>query len=661
MCLSAVLNIAMAGDDSLVPMNRFPQMVHNWYLGQLREIHEEGNRRRDALKTKEDAEAYVKDVRAKIQDIFGQWPEKTPLKPRITGTVERDLYRIEKLVYESRPNFLVSANLYIPKGKKLPAPGIVAACGHANTAKLRYQYVAQGLARQGYVVLVYDPISQGERSQYGRKKSEGFWGHMQIGCQQYLVDEFFGAWRAWDGIRALDYLLTREEVDPKHLGIVGNSGGGTMTTWLCAVEPRFTMAAPSCFLTRYLSLLENVIMGSDPEQCPPRVFAEGLDELDFIAATAPDPVIMLAQEQDKYFDIRGTETAFTELKKVYKALGSEENIDLFVGPHEHKYSQETLAAQSRWFNRITGLKGEYREDEIGLEKGETLLCAPKGQVANLGSKGVPEFTKEKSTKLAKQRPSKFSQKELREVVRNSLNFDGSRVGQAPHYRIYGRHGLKRGYPKNYATVYMVETEPGIMALVYKLTDDKNAYRPSQEEKTAILYIAHESSDAELREEPLVKELMEDDPDAVMYACDVRGVGESRPAPPSIPFNFYGYFYAVNGIMLDKPYVGQKTYDILRVIDWLKAHNHTKIHLVGKGFGAVPATFAAVLSDDVDKVTLKNTLTSYSDVAECADYKWPLDVFVPNVLKYYDLPDCYRALKKKKLKSIEPWNAQMECD
>ena len=108
----------------------------------------------------------------------------------------------------------------------------------------------------GYVVLIFDPLGQGERLQYPDEKLKSRIGvgvreHLYAGNQQFLVGEFFGAWRAWDGIRALDYLLTRPEVDPKHVGVTGNSGGGTMTTWLCGVERRWTMAAPSCFVTTF--------------------------------------------------------------------------------------------------------------------------------------------------------------------------------------------------------------------------------------------------------------------------------------------------------------------------------------------------------------------------------------------------------------------------
>ena len=106
-------------------------------------------------------------------------------------------------------------------------------------------------------------------------------------------------------------------------------------------------------------------------------------------------------------------------------------------------------------------------------------------------------------------------------------------------------------------------------------------------------------------------------------------------------------------MLGKPYPGQRTRDILRVLAWLKSNGHEEIHLVAKGWGTIPATFAAVLSDQVKQVTLKNALTSYSDIAESETYSWPLSALVPNILKSFDLPDCYKALQNKNLKQIDP--------
>ena len=138
---------------------------------------------------------------------------------------------------------------------------------------------------------------------------------------------------------------------------------------------------------------------------------------------------------------------------------------------------------------------------------------------------------------------------------------------------------------------------------------------------------------------------------------MRGIGESQPdtCNENSYLSPYGndYFYAIHSIMLGKPYAGQRTRDILRVLQWLSSHGHDEVHLVAKGWGTIGATFAAVISDQVKQVTLKNALTSYSDIAESETYTWPLSALVPNILKSFDLPDCYKALQKKNLKQIDP--------
>ncbi len=657
---------ASSAEDSLEPLNRFPRMVQEYFVRAVRRIEKQADSRRAALKTQVDAEQYVREVRDKIQQSFGPWPDRTPLEPRITGTVERDAYKIEKIIFESRPGFLVAANLYIPKGRAFPLPGVVGTCGHSATGKMIpvYQSFAQGLARQGYVVLIYDPIGQGERLQYPDQNLESKVGvgvreHLYAGNQQFLVGEFFGSWRAWDGIRALDYLLTRDEVDPKHVGVTGNSGGGTMTTWLAGVERRWTMAAPSCFVTTFRRNTENELP-ADTEQCPPLALALGLDHSDFLAAMAPKPVVILAKEKD-YFDARGSEEAYRRLRELYKLFDAEENVELFVGPGYHGYSQENREAMYETFNRVTGISDTHKEPELTIEKDETLWCAPKGQVCTLDSRPVYSFTKEKSQKLAAKRPGHIPPRALKREIAKVLGFRGSNAFQTgnniPEYRIM-RNWRSRKHPKRHWTTYVVNTEPGIHAIVYRLNDERLLSRPPKGQERAILYISHQSSDAELRNEPLIKELIEAEPESAFYTCDVRGIGESRPdtCNENSYLSAYGsdYFYAIHSIMLGKPYPGQRTRDILRVLQWLKSHGHQEVHLVAKGWGAIPATFAAVLSDQVKQVTLKNALTSYSDIAESETYSWPLSSVVPNILKSFDLPDCYKALKEKNLRRIDPW-------
>jgi dienelactone hydrolase len=644
----------------LIQLNRFPRMVHEYFVERVTEVEQAAITRRSELKTSKDAETYILEVREKIQKCFGPWPEKTPLKARITGIIKRDAYNIEKVIFESRPGFPVTANLYIPSGRKFPLPGVIGSCGHSAPGKSTpyNQSFAQGLARHGYIVLIFDPIGQGERLQYinndlKSSRGAGVQEHLYAGNQMVLAGESFSSWRTWDAIRAIDYLLTRSEIDPKHLGMTGASGGGTMTTWVCGADPRLTMAAPCCFVTTFRRNLENELV-ADPEQYPPHALALGLDHSDFIAAMAPKPVILLGEEKD-YFDARGLEESFARLKNLYRLLGSEQNIQLFIGPNEHSYSPVGREAMYAWFNSVTKISDLKTEPSLTLENEDTLWCTPHGQVGEAKPNTVFSFTGKKSSELRKKRGS-LNGDQLKQAVINALKLPP--FNAIPDFRIL-RPVANRLYPKKFTGTYMVETEANIFALVYRLDDNQLLSRPPKGLKRALLYVSHLSADNELRQETFIREIINNEPDSAVFACDVRGIGESQPNTCGNNFlEPYGndYFYAGHSIMLDYPYAGQKTYDVLRVISWLKSYGHEEIHLAGKGWGAIPAIFAALLSDAVSQVTLKNALTSYSDIAENEEYNWPLSPLLPGVLKTFDLPDCYRALESKKLSQIEPWNA-----
>jgi len=649
-----------------LPLNRFPRMMQEWLVDQVAAAQKIGNKRRDALKSPEDAKAYVELVRGLIRESFGPEPEKTPLNARVTSITERDTYRIEKVVFESRPGLLVTGNLYVPKDRKGPMPGVVGTCGHSlnGKAETAYQSFCQALARMGYVVLIYDPIGQGERFQFikdeGAKGLKSRYGgsvseHIQCGNQQALVGEFFGAWRAWDGVRALDYLLSRPEVDPQRVGVTGNSGGGTMTTWLAGVDSRWAMAAPSCFVTTFLHNAENELP-ADTEQCPPKVLALGLDHSDFLAAMAPKPVIVLAKERD-YFDARGSEESYERLKKLYTLLGAPDNVELFIGPTYHGYTQENREAMYRFFNKATAVSDAQKEPALTIEKDPELWVAPRGQVSELRSKTVMDFTSEISKALAAKR-GKVSADQLGTAIKAALRL-GDPQG-VPSYRILRSAGT-RGYPGKSSCCYAVETEPGILAFLTRLFDDTLTSRLPRGQKRAVLYIAHHSADAELADEALIQDLLSAEKDVAFFACDPRGIGESKPNTCGVDqfLRPYGsdYFYAAHGLMLDRPVLGQRVQDVLRVIDLLVANGHEEIHLAGRGWGAVVAAIAASLAPAVKQVTLKNALTSWSEVAETADYKWPFALLPHGVLSHFDLPDCYDFLAAQKaLKNHEPWGA-----
>lgn len=644
----------------LIPLNRFPRMMQDYFGRRMVEREQAAEANLARVRSREAAEAHVRDVTAKVRECFGPLPAKTPLNPRVTRTVDRDAYTIENVIFDSRPNFPVTGNLYLPKNRPGKTPAVVGVCGHSLNGKAggSYQSFAQGLARLGYIVLIIDPIGQGERFQYVDADLKPVQGgnvreHLYVGNPQFLVGEFFGTWQAWDAIRALDYLLTRPEVDGERIMVTGNSGGGTITSWCCALEPRFLAAAPSCFINTFRRMFESE-QPADTEQCPPRALARGLDHAELLMPYLPRHLILLGQEKD-LFDARGLEQSYARLKHLYTLMAVKDNVELFIGPDYHGYYQKNREAMYGWFNQVTGVATTSAEPALKIEPDAVLQCTARGQVAELRPNTVLSFTREASQRLQAGRKP-LTDDALARAVTDLLRLP-SRSGVAD-YRILPSVA-NRGYPKRFAGHYAVETEPGIHALVLRLADASQSYRVPRGHRRAILYVSHRSADAELRDEPLIREVMAAEPGVPVFACDVRGIGDSQPSTTNKSFTDpYGsdYFYAIYGVMFDQPYPGQRTFDLLRVIDWLVAHGHEEIHLVAKGWGAIPGTFAALFAPAVKRVTLKHALTSYADVAEAVDYDWPLSAFVPDVLKHFDLPDCYRALAVKQLKQIEPKGA-----
>ncbi|MCB1234898.1 MAG: ABC transporter substrate-binding protein, partial [Verrucomicrobiae bacterium] len=480
--------------------------------------------------------------------------------------------------------------------------------------------------------------------------------HNVAGNQQELVGEFFGSWRAWDGIRALDYLLSRPEVDPEHVGVTGNSGGGTMTTWLLGVEQRWTMGAPACFVTTWRRNMENELP-QDNEQCPPRSLAMGLDHDDYLAAMAPKPVIVLAKERD-YFDARGAEEVYGRLRRLYGLLGHEDNVGLHIGPTTHGYTQENREAMYRFFNAVTRVSDAQTEPAITIEPDEAIQCTETGQVVpERKGRTVFSFTKAKANALKKKRDAAPPKGEdLKKAVLASLRMPERDPAAPPNARNLRAGRGKREYPKPFYINYAIDTEPRIQAVCTMLGDEALYSRPPKAPEggpdRALLYIADFSSDAELRGDDFAREWIaaESGECVPVFACDVRGVGESLPGttPDPNPHSYYGadYFYAAYANMLNRPLLGGRTFDVLRVLDFLAEHGWKSVSVAAKGRGALPAGLAALLDERIVRLRLADRLESWHAVATEENYDLALPQMLPGVLSTWDLPDVWAALEPK---------------
>jgi len=615
---------------------------------QIRELNIERNARIDALKTRADAEAYVKSVREKIAACFPMPEDRSVPPSEITGTAEYDDFKIEKIIYLSRENFPVTANLFLPKtpGKH---PGVIFLCGHSGNGKLSeaYRSGAANLAAKGYVVLLIDPISQGERWQFtGVPHASKIHGlctreHNMLGKQLRLCGDFFGAWRAYDALRGLDYLLSRPEVDPSRIGITGNSGGGTMTTFVQALDSRFTMAAPSCYVTSWKRNFENELP-ADVEQIPPGILASGCEMGDFILAYAPRPVLLLGQKND-FFDPRGLMETYEQVKKVYALLGAEDNVRCFIGPTNHGYSVENREAMYGFFNQHAGIDCEAKELFDGKKIADKdMLCTESGQLAT----SRPEFNLVHDLIVKKAAELKAARTKLvpagvKALLKKLLNIP-EKI-EEPYVRVM-RGILIDGIAdeKRSLTRFVLEGDHGMLTPL-KLNSANSFFHFPELEKLTI-YIPHLDGGSEV-----VK--IDRPADDVYAALDVRGLGETLSLGTDQneavrKFNaLYSqdYHYDSVALMFGTSTVALRVLDILRAIEFVKARGVKHIELAGRGQGALPAVFAALVSDDVAAVKISDAPESYQSMVDKRVTDWPQSCMVPGILQYMDLPDVYEAV------------------
>ena len=625
-------------------MITFGNAVQEFYLEKIRLNQQERKKRLAMLKTRGDAEKLVAETRAKVRSCFQFPAEKCPLNAGITGTQEYPEFTMEKILFHSRENYTVSANFYLPKNRNGKVPAVLFLCGHAASGKASpaYQTAMRGLVLRGFAVLAIDPVGQGERHQFldvpGFPQENPCMEHNILGKQLLLNGEWFGAWRTYDAVRGMDYLLTRPEIDPARVGVYGNSGGGTLTAWVSAVDDRFFAMAPSCFVTTWVHDLENELP-SDIEQCPPNAMKKGLEIADFLIAAAPRPCLLLGQKND-FFDPRGIVEVRDELKSLYALLGCEDRIDLCIGPGSHGLSVTLREAAYEFFCRHAGLVNPAETEGTiePPEKSET-FAAPGGEVVNLpNERKVHDLILEQTAAFKTARRS-LSLPEIRRILMDRMGMDEPEV---PYYRVLRRRSCGAA---SSCSRFGLETEPGRVMCILHLF--KNPYYHFADAEKILLGIPHQDSVTEFAELQVEQ--------ADLYALDVRGVGECTPTSCNLPagadfFAGYGFdfHYAALGCMFGKTILGGRVKDILSAVELLSQHSGN-IELEGHGIGGIPALIAAVLSDKIRGIRLKDVPDSWESmiVPTCPEPELsPMSCMIPGIMRDLDLPDLRSVLADK---------------
>ena len=653
---------------------------NDWPRYLTSKVNEARARRKAALaavRTPEQAGERAERVRSKVWELIGGPLEKTPLNPQKVGTIERPDYRIEKVVFESQPQVFVTAHLYLPTRGSGPFPAILAPLGHTQNGKAyrNYQYVYQTLARKGYVVLAFDPFGQGERLQYldprtGRSRYGPTGEHSQAGRQLLLLGATFAQYRVWDGIRALDYLVSRPEVDSNRLGCTGHSGGGTMTMYLCALEPRIQAAVEVEGNSENLAGPNYEPPGAvaDAEQNLVGSLAAGLDRGDLLWAFAPKPLLVCYTPEDSgttYSPVytEATEDIFEELQNVYSLLGAREKAGLFASPLPHDFDFFIRRATYEWFNRWLA-EGDPGSDEAEFDSTppEELNCTSTGQVlTSLGGRSLVELNRDRVRAV------------LPAGLLNGSAADPGALRDRVREKLRGLLALPSEHTPLKPRVLSTNSRQGLTIEEFDFQSEPDLripgwfLRPSGvgSRLPTVLYVSDGRKD-DLVEEPGRMDAIVRRGFAVC-AIDVRGLGITSPRYPSAGPLFYqsehqddGYAWAC--LILGKPALGQRVWDLIRCLDYLQTRTDVdagSIRVLGEAAGGLVAACGAVLDERVRSLLLRHTVADLRSVVESDRYTLRLSEFLFGMLREFDLPDLGGALAPRPCWLLNPQSPQGE--
>ncbi len=592
----------------------------------------------DALRSADAVRQRRKLLREQYRQMLGPLPERTPLNARTVGTIACDGYRIERVIYESRPHHHVTANLYLPDPLDARVPGVLVPCGHSANGKASeaYQSACILLARNGCAALIYDPIGQGERNQLLDLQRHGTTEHTLVGACALPVGWTTATFRVWDGLRSMDYLASRTEVDPQRLGCTGNSGGGTMTTWLMAIDDRILAAAPSCFVTT----VERVFKTIGPQDCEqhfPGQGAFGIEHTDFVTMRAPQPTIILPAERD-FFDIGGTRIAYAEAQDIYRVLGKPDHVGLFTYDDEHGFSRPRREAAVAWMRRwLADDPRTVTEPEPRLQSDAALQVTTSGQVLQEfdEERSVVDFARERAADLALTSHAVWNATSTPARLSTIQQLLGLPAGldlrsQTTSHGVIERDG--------YTIEKLAIQRPGQVpqpALLF-VPDGADA---AGERLPAVLYVDGRGKATDAQPGGAVEQLVRDG--QVVLSVDLRGYGETTDRDKDRYLNDE-FRTAMLAFHIGRPLVGQRVEDLLAALAVLSAHrlvDPESVRLVGVGRAGPVALHAAVIEPRLRSVTLRQSIRSWADdLVGRPLVPNHLGLVVPGALAHYDLPE-----------------------
>jgi hypothetical protein len=592
-----------------------------------------------------------KIVSETLLDIVGPFPPKTPLNAKILRTIEKDSFRVEHIIFESQPGFFVTSSLFIPGTlrKNRKAPVVIYCSGHAEDGYRGavYQHVILNLVRKGFLVFAFDPVGQGERLEYyDRQTGKSIVGgptteHSYPGTQAFITGSSEARYMIWDGIRAVDYLLTRKEVDPERIGITGRSGGGTQSACIAAMDDRIYAAAPECYITNFTRLLQT-IGNQDAEQNLFNEIARGIDHADLLAVRAPKPALMITTTRDM-FSIQGAMETEKEVSLIYNAYGMEENFGRSEDDSSHASTRKNREAMYAFFQHHLKNPGNPADEKVKILSAEEMRVTATAQVSTfLGGETVFSLNKAEAEKLENKLqtlrldPENF----LPKAVSSAIRLSGYREPSDKDEPVLAGRYRKAGY---IVEKYFVKGE-GNYIIPYLL------FSPAVKSEKALIYLHPSGKSAGASEGSELEWFVRHG--FTVLAPDLIGIGEMGPGvfqgDAYIEGGSHNLWYA--SMLIGRSIVGIRASDVVKLTRLLeKTCNVSEIYAVSRKEMAPVILHAAVFEKSIAEIALIEPFSSYISIVRNHFYTSAfIPGVVPGALKEYDLPDIAAALAPRKL-------------
>jgi cephalosporin-C deacetylase-like acetyl esterase len=655
--LSPAVSLAAATKSAGSYSDEMPDMLLRYLAKKSNELSAEWDRKRAQIRTPAALEERNRFVRARCIEMIHGLPERNPLDATTVRVHQRDGYRIENVLFQSRPNFWVTASLYVPTFTRGPFPGIISPCGHSEVARLYppYQFMYLGLVKEGFVVLAYDPIGQGERRYFWNPETNQneiggpvTWEHSLPGQLLLLLGEDLTHYRIWDGMRAIDYLLTRPEVDPQRIGCCGQSGGGTLTLFISTLDERVKCAAVHEGGTRHrwpVEIRPETRLGTgDTEQhfFPAGIY--GIDLPDLHIAIAPRPLLATIENFNPDFD-----AAARDIRARYELFGVPEKFSAVEAVDPHDMTMKLRLANTDWFCRwFYKRKGPAVEPDFKLERAQDMNCTPNGSIRHSG-KGdtIYSLILKKQAKLPP--PGTVSKAAIAHTIR--------------YRRLEGPLAVHQiaTTPRRRYHIEKLQflSEPGVYIPAWVFVPDKRG-----PDHSAIVYINDYGKEQDALEFELLEELTQKG--NLVIAADVRGIGETKPDhPDDSGCGLFGHVDDAETTMqymaweMNESLFGMRVQDVVRSVDYALGRSgvsHGTVRMIGRGRGALWVLYAAALDERITRTLCDGGLLSYRTLTSVDRYLHAADIFIPEVLQHFDLPQVASVVANRWLTILAPVDA-----